>query len=99
MTQNDDDLRVLRELTEEIESPAFDDMLEKLEAKLGSVLSPKQRRWVNQVAVQNRIEPSPGPEDDSAPEPVRLTAGEIPRGKEVALLVKDKPLKPPTRKT
>jgi hypothetical protein len=86
----------------ECEPPeAFHDMLDRLTRGRQQVLTPKQRWWVNQVARQLDVEPSDGPEadpKDDAPPMTRLTSGPIPRGREVELLVKDKPLKPPGRR-
>jgi hypothetical protein len=104
MSQRDEDLRVLRELGEladdDEEVPeAMVEMLNRMEDNLLRTLSPKQRKFVNDVAKRFKVEPSDGAEEDpDEPEPVRLTAGEIPRGAEVELLVKGRPLKPPGRR-
>jgi hypothetical protein len=102
--QRASDIRVLREIraTDDGEDArdvqeAFEGMLIRLEEGQGT-LSPKQRKWVNDVARRLEIEPSIGPEDDEGPEPVRFTSGEIPRGKEVELNVGPLPLKPPGRR-
>jgi hypothetical protein len=106
--QRNSDLRVLRELCEEGEvdgtaldvPEAFYDMLVRLEDQRQRTLTPKQRRWANAIAATSgHIEESPGPEDDDGPEPTRLTGGDVPRGREVELLVKDRPLRPPTRRS
>jgi hypothetical protein len=103
--QRNRDLRVLRELCEEGEvegtsldvPEAFYEMLVRVEER-GLVLTPKQRKWVNDVAAKSGfIEESAGPEEDGGPEPACFTDGPIPRGKEVELLVRDKPLRPPAR--
>ena len=89
MSQRSEDLRVLREIEAMLE------MLNRMDDKLINTLSPKQRKWANDVAKRFDIEPSEGPEEDNEPEPVRLTDGDVPRWAEVELLVKDRPLKPP----
>jgi hypothetical protein len=83
----------VEELPDE-EREAFEDMLLWVEKR---PLTPKQRWWLNKVLRRNDLEEVEGVEDDGAPIPTRLTAGDVPRGREVDLLVKDKPLKPPTR--
>jgi len=94
-----EDLRVLRELAQEDDFPeAFSSMLVNLESGRWDHLTARQRAWVNDVAERHGIEPSSGEVDD-APEVIRLTRGPIPRGREVDLLVKDRPLKPPVRRT
>ena len=106
--QRNRDLRLLRELCEEVEvggtaldvPEAFYEMLVRLEEGRMRVLSPKQRKWANAFAERSGwIEPSDGPEEDGGPEPTRLTDGPVPRGREVEIMVKDKPLRPPTRRT
>lgn len=101
MSQRSEDLRVLREIDayddDESVPEAMLEMLNRMEDKLINTLSPKQRKWANDVAKRFDIEPSEGPEEDNEPEPVRLTDGDVPRGAEVELLVKDRPLKPPVR--
>jgi hypothetical protein len=89
----DDNAGYLDQLRDE-EREAFEDMLVWTERR---ELTPKQRWWVNQVLIRLGLEEIEGPIDDGTPAEVRFTKGDIPRGKEVELLVKDKPLKPPTR--
>ena len=102
MSQCDRDLACLTALLGEDDCPeAFVDMADRLEGRPGSILSPKQRRWVNQTARRLHVEPSEGPEDDElAEEPVtRLTAGDVPRGAEVPSMVGALPKRPPARRT
>jgi hypothetical protein len=111
--QRREDVRALNEILssdgffgpdgeEEWEPPeAFHDMRDRLASGRQQVLTPKQRWWVNRVARQLDVEPSDGPENDpkdDAPPMTRLTSGPIPKGRDVELLVKDKPLKPPGRR-
>ena len=77
---------------------AFADMLIALQEGRRETLTPKPRKWVNDVAEQVGIEPSLGPTDDGGPEPVRFTSGDVPRSKEVELNVGPRPLKPPGRR-
>jgi hypothetical protein len=106
LAQRQSDLRILRELCEEGEvegtsldvPEAFYEMLVRLDERMQETLTPKQRKWVNAVAARSGfIEESEGPEDDGGPEPTRLTSGPVPRGREVPILVRDKPLRPPGR--
>lgn len=103
--QCDRDLACLNALLEDDQAdglpPAFEDMLSRLEKRPGSVLSPKQRRYVNGFARRLGLEPSEGPEDEELAEPpiARLTSGAVPRGNEVAPAWSDKPLRPPARKS
>jgi hypothetical protein len=76
------------------EREAFEDMMVWVERR---PLTPKQRWWVNQVSIRLGLEEVEGPIDDGTPEDVRFSKGDIPRGKEVESMVKDKPLRPPTR--
>ncbi len=90
-------LRTLCELEDETLPDAMYDILEKLEEGGQYFLTGKQRKWVNDCALDRGIELTKGPEDDGAPKSVRLSDGPIPRGAEVELMVRDKPLKPPQR--
>jgi hypothetical protein len=69
---------------------AFEDMLGKLAGR-GYALSAKQRAWVLCAARGERYEPAEEYEN-------AFSAGRVPRGREVELLVRDKPLKPPGRR-
>jgi hypothetical protein len=89
----DEDAERLGDLTDG-EREAFEDMVLWVERR---PLTPKQRWWVNQVSIRLGFEEVEGPIDDGTPADVRFAKGDIPRGKEVALLVKDKPLRPPVR--
>lgn len=99
------DLRVLRWLLDEDSGlnpdfipDAFEDMLIRLEEHKQEMLTPKQRKWVNEKAELAGIEPSAGPVEDEGPDPVRFTSGAVPRGKEVTVNVGALPLKPPGRR-
>jgi hypothetical protein len=99
--QRGQDLRVLRALESELgdELPdALESMLLRLDERRQDTLTPAQRKWVNDVAARNQVAPSVGPEEDDGPEPTRLTAGEVPRGKEVAPMFAKGPLRPPGRR-
>ncbi len=55
-------------------------------------LTPKQRAWAEAVAAGKRYDPDP--------EYLNLvSSGKAPRGREVELMVKDKPLRPPPRRS
>jgi hypothetical protein len=65
---------------------AFEDMQRQERS-----LSPKQRAWAEAALKGERYEPEPEYEN-------MVSRGLVPRGKEVEILVKDRPLKPPGRK-
>jgi len=88
---------VLEQEISDNEREAFEDMLFQVEKR---PLSPKQRYWVNSVLERfDGTEPIGGLEDDGTPPEQRFTDGDIPRGKDVEPMWKDKPLKPPMKKT
>lgn len=96
LAQRDRDLALLRKLVDENdgglysgERQAFWDMLERLEVEEQSQLTDKQRSWVTETA--ERLDCADAVES-------RFTDGPVPRGREVEILVKDKPLRPPTRR-
>jgi hypothetical protein len=82
----------------EVERLAFEGMAETLECGRYQTMTARQRRWVNEVAGRVDVEPSVGPEDDEPREGVRFTEGPPPRGREVELLVRDHPTRPPTKR-
>jgi hypothetical protein len=98
-SQHEGDLRLLNALLasdlSDLEAEAFEDMADRIAGDYGGVLTPRQRAWANNVADRVDVEPSEGPE---AIKDTRFTDGPIPRGREVPLLVKDRPLRPPGRK-
>ena len=78
---------------------AFEDMLIRLEEGRIYELTPKQRRWLDEVAARAGIDERCGDSDeDQDPEPVRFTGGSIPRGREVDLNVGPKVTRPPGRR-
>jgi hypothetical protein len=101
--QGERDQRVLREIIAVAhdltanECEAFEGMLDTLEAGRFPTLTARQRKWANDVAQRVHVEPSEGPEDD-APQDTRFTSGTIPRGREVASLVKGIVKCPPGRR-
>jgi hypothetical protein len=66
---------------------AFEEM-----AALGKDLTAKQRGWAQAALRGDRYEAEPEYEN-------LVSSGRCPRGREVELMVKDKPLKPPSRRT
>jgi hypothetical protein len=73
---------------QEWEGNAFTDMFDALEAGQGE-LTDKQRSRVREAA--ERVGATIEYEN-------LISTGQVPRGREVEMLVKDKPLRPPTRK-
>jgi hypothetical protein len=92
MTAGEEDMQLLRKtLDEELseyERDAFADMLSMLHHGRRLELSPKQREWLKQVA--ERV----GAQFDYQN---LVSEGKAPRGREVASMVTDHPLKPPKR--
>lgn len=93
MSQRDDDLSLLRvvlasDKLSDDNREAFDGMLTRLDGQY-LTLNEKQRTYVKDVAERHEllIEYESG-----------VSSGTVPRGREVPLLVKDKPLKPPSRR-
>jgi hypothetical protein len=91
------DVRLLNELLasdhlSDSEAEAFEDMADRIAGDYGGVLTPKQRAWANSVAERCEVEPSEGPE---AEKESRFTPAPVPRGREVQILVKKGPLRPP----
>ena len=93
--KTDEDL--LTELLEELHHRGdtrlweiFDQMHDKTVAQ-GRRLSPKQRAFAEATLAGERYEAEETYKND-------VSAGTVPRGREVELLVKDKPLAPPGRR-
>jgi hypothetical protein len=91
MSGREEDLRMLRELLDEHagelregESEAFADMLRSLEDF--RQLTEKQRAWAKS-ALERFV-----PTYENL-----VSSGKVPRGREVELMVRDKPLRPPRK--
>ncbi len=76
------------ERDDEVAGNAFRSMLEKYENGSLKQLTPKQSAWAKAVVAGTRYEPEPEYEN-------LASTGKAPRGREVELMVKDKPLRPP----
>lgn len=94
MSQREDDLQLLRTVLasdklSDDNREAFEDMLTRLDGQY-LTLNEKQRAYVKGVGERHEllIEYENG-----------ISSGKVPRGREVALMVKDKPLRPPTRRS
>jgi hypothetical protein len=97
--QHERDARLLREIVDDPnvraqEVEVFADMLDRI-VERHSVLTPKQRKWANDVAERLGVEPSEGAEEAIAD--TRFTEGAVPRGREVESLVTGRASKPPGR--
>ncbi len=79
---------VLQYTLREGEEEGFRGMLSYMQASNSALLSERQTSWL--VSVLEKHEPR---------YENLVSAGKVPRGKEVESLVRDKPLRPPTRKT
>lgn len=74
------------ESTSDVARKAFEDMLQK-----GRPLTDAQRAWATAASRGERYEPEEKYLN-------MVSAGTVPRGREVELMVRDKPLRPPGRR-